>query len=198
MSDITLDPLDRRRRDGQRRRPAAALRLAGAVRPDVGRGDDPGAGALLPGLAVAADVVAAAPAPRRGRLGFLLLAFYATILFSEFLAPYGLDTPQHRLHLRAAAARAHLRRGPARRALRRRLRLSPRHEQSAARLHPEPATSTSRSASSATATRICSGATSRRASTSSARPRAASCSCSAPTGSAAICCRASSTARGSR
>ena len=34
--------------------------------------------------------------------------------------------------------------------------------------------------------------------TSSARPRAGSCSCSAPTGSAAICCRASSTGRASR
>ena len=50
-------------RGGARRRADAALRLAGAVRPLCGRGDDGGAGALLPGAADPVDVVAAAAAP---------------------------------------------------------------------------------------------------------------------------------------
>ena len=172
MSEIGSPPARRARtaRATRSRRAAAALRLAGAVRSLCrSRSMTRGAGALLP----ASQWRLMWWRLRRHRVavasGALLLAFYATILFSEFLAPYGLDTPPHRLHLRAAAARAHLRRRPPRRALCRRLRLPPRHDQSAARLHARTRTSTSRCASSATATRTCSGASSPAISTWSAR-----------------------------
>src|SRR5205823_4066989 len=53
----------------RRRRAVAALHLARAVRPLFGRRHDGGAGAVLPRLAMAADVVALSPASRGGLLG---------------------------------------------------------------------------------------------------------------------------------
>ena len=69
---------------------------------------DAGAGALLPGLAVADDVVEAASATASpSSPASILLVLYVSILISEFLAPYSLHTrnidfiyaPPQRVHL---------------------------------------------------------------------------------------------------
>ena len=63
---------------------------------------------------------------------------YVSILVSEFLAPYGARHPRTPISSTRRRRRASLPRRPLRRAVRLRLRLPPRHEEPAARLHAEP------------------------------------------------------------
>jgi hypothetical protein len=137
MSEITLRSARPARADMERRS-AAALRLAGAVRPDVGRRDDPGQERYnqasqwrLMWWRLLRHRVAVA-------CGFLLLAIYATTLVSEILAPYGLDTRNTDFIYAPPQKVRIFDMRPPRRALCRGLRLSPRHDQSEARLHREP------------------------------------------------------------
>ena len=107
ISDLALAALDPRIRLRRRRArdDAAAIEHTGRRRgsphfvstapfdPYVGRAADARAGALLPRLAVADDVVEVPPPPRRGRCRrSILLLMYASTLVSEFLAPYNLHT----------------------------------------------------------------------------------------------------------
>ena len=137
---------------------------------------------------------------RRHRLavgtGAFLRLLYFSILITEFLAPYALHTrhvdfiyaPPQRIHFFHEGSFV----GPFVYGYTYRLDLEPE-----AGVHRRPDKVQplrffcrgDRTDSGAYPTGICIW---------SARPRAARCSCSAPTGSGATCCRASSTARGSR
>ena len=104
--------------------------------------------------------------------GFALLFSYASILISEFLAPYALATPAHRLHLCAAAdASTSSMRARFDRAVRLSARLPSRTWRRCGGTTRPTAAGRSRSASSAGASPTCSGGSFRAGSISSARRR---------------------------
>ena len=149
-------PADERPRPARRR--ARALRLARALRPARHRGDDAGAGTLFHGVAVADDVVEAAPPPSRGGVGGDPAAVLPLDPRLRVPGPLPPALARRVPHLRPAAGAAPVPRGRVRRPVRLRLRHKARRSPPALGLHPRPGQGFSASASSAWATNTAIGA----------------------------------------
>ena len=145
--------------------PDATVRIDGQLRSLFGRGDDPGAGAVFPGVAMDDDVVeASAPSHGRAFRRLSLAVLYLSITVSEVLAPYSL-AERHVDAIYAPPQAVHLfPRRQVRRTVCLWLPVPARHGQSEAGLHAGPDRRSIASASFAAAPPMNSGVSFRRAS----------------------------------